>query len=189
MGVAKKFLFRTVYSPASPGGCFSFFMPPLQHVAFKGLESGHPIPRGAGDRVRRPGSRPSSLLLGASQAARSGCPSPDGGTGVRVGSAAFAQYGRWGRGWGGKAHCRLGCFLRRPGPSPPAPLPFGGCPSAQPVRGEEEGGFAEAGLRLGIFPEVPGWRNNISAPGTGLGLGRAASPTHPSPSPDSCVTH
>lgn len=82
--------------------------------------------------VRKPGF-PSSLLLEASQAVQSGCPSPDGNAGVRVGSAAFAQHTGWR--WGtGSSGCivtwglvtQLDDLLSQP---LPAPL-FPGCLSS-----------------------------------------------------------
>lgn len=124
------------------------------------------------------------MLLGASQAAPSGCPCPDGRTGVRVGASAFVQCVEWGQGWG-QTHGHLGLLLGQLGLHSRLLFHF---QDVHPGRcgGRRRRVFAKAGPCLGIFPEGPGWRNIISAPREWAKSGFA--PTHPSPSPHPCLT-
>lgn len=68
-----------------------------------------------------------------------------------------------GGGDGGQAHGCSGPFLRQLGLRSQLLFHFEDVLPRHGV-GRRRGGFAKAGPFLGIFPEVPGWRNNISAP-------------------------
>lgn len=115
----------------------------LQHMAFKCLQPGYPIPWGARDRVRGLGSfslcfweHPWQYRVAAHpQMARPV---------VRVGSAAFAQYSGCGQEWGTDSML-LKPLSQAAGASLPAPLPFSQCPSPQALEGGGEGALQRLG--------------------------------------------